>query len=496
MFGGSARGDGRTRDTAAIQAAIDVSSGAGRVVFFPPGDYRSGTLRLRHGTAIELARGAALIASGDDDDFDPPARRDFNTFADEETSDLTFALLQGRGVRDVRIFGPGRIDGNRSKRGGPKPIALTSCTNVEIRDVTVANAGNYAISLLGCEEVNVEDVIVVNGQADGIDPDCCRRVHIARCRVETRDDAICLKSSLSLGVRRATEYVRVEGCELSTLHNALKLGTESSGDFRHIAISDCTVTGRRHPWIGNMTSGISLQAVDGAVLERVSVWNVRMAGVRAPIFVRQGRRGRGQPVPTAGALRDVSIRDVTATDALLASSVTGVPGAPVERVSLANIRVTTRSSGASDPPSLNIPEMERRYPDAYMFDDLPAYGLYCRHVSGLTVEDVQLAYDRPDTRSPVVLDDVDGARVRGLTAMTPERNGPLIWANAVRNGQFHDIRARDGGRTIARVSGSETTQMEVARQDARQIVVVDSDVRATALRVEDPSPAARRTTIQ
>ena len=103
------------------------------------------------------------------------------------------------------------------------------------------------MSLLGCKRVDIQDVTILNGYADGIDPDCCQDVRIARCHIESRDDALCLKASFALGARRSTENVRVSGCHLTTWHNAIKLGTESTGDFRDIAISDCTVVGKRHP---------------------------------------------------------------------------------------------------------------------------------------------------------------------------------------------------------------------------------------------------------
>src|SRR5262245_38112897 len=66
-----ARGDRKTKDTRAIQAAIDNAAALGRVVQFPPGDYLSGTLHLRDLTTLELDAGVTLVASPDDSDFDP-----------------------------------------------------------------------------------------------------------------------------------------------------------------------------------------------------------------------------------------------------------------------------------------------------------------------------------------------------------------------------------------------------------------------------------------
>ena len=59
---------------------------------------------------------------------------------------------------------------------------------------------------------------------------------------------------------------------------------------------------------------------------------------------------------------------------------------------------------AQDP--YNIPELPFPYPENVMFGPLPAYGIWARHVTGLTVNNVSLGYLAPDNRPAVVLDDV------------------------------------------------------------------------------------------
>jgi hypothetical protein len=480
-----ARGDGRAKDTLAIQAAIDAAARTGGTVDFPPGEYVSGTLRLRGGITLRLDAGATLLASRDDGDFDPPEALGYETFADRETSDFAFALLQGRRVAHLSIVGPGRIAGNRRSRGGPKLIALKECRGIQIRGLTIADAGNYNISLLGCEEVDIEGVTIRNGYSDGIDPDCCRNVRIANCHIESRDDAVALKTSRALGAPRATEDVTVTGCHLVTRHNALKLGTESTGDFRQIVFRDCTIVGRRPSWKGEMTSGVSLQAVDGGTLEGVTVSNIRMANIRSPIFVRLARRGRGQEVPSPGALRDVSISNVVATGASGASSITGIPGHPVTRISLRNIRVAARGGGAADLVSLDVPEMERMYPDAYLFGDLPAYGLYGRHVVGLTVDEVDLSVGRPDARPAIVLDNVREVDVRVVQATPAADGGATLWLHSVRDGVLRDLRPHGAGKAVVRVSGKSSARLRLLGADVRQAdghtVLLDADVAATVL---------------
>lgn len=64
----------------------------------------------------------------------------------------------------------------------------------------------------------------------------------------------------------------------------------------------------------------------------------------------------------------------------------------------------------------NVPEMPREYPEPSNFGILPAYGLYARHVRGLTVANVQFHTLLADERVPVVLDDVADARFEAFSA--------------------------------------------------------------------------------
>ncbi|HEY7037962.1 MAG TPA: glycosyl hydrolase family 28-related protein [Methylomirabilota bacterium] len=482
-----ATGDGRTLDTRAIQAAIDSAGRSGGTVFFPPGEYLSGSLHLRSHVTVRLGAGSVLIASKEEADFDPVERLAYDSHSDAETTDFRFALLQGRDLTGLRILGPGRIDGNRTSRGGPKPIALKRCRRILIRELTITNAPNYNVSLLGCDGVDIREVTILNGYSDGIDPDCCHNVRISHCHIESRDDAIVLKTSFALGRRGTTQNVRVTNCHLTTIHNALKLGTESAGHFKDVVFSDCTIVGRSHAWKGDLSSGVSLEMVDGGTLERVLVSDLRMINVRAPVFVRLGNRGRGQERRVAGTLQKVSISNVVAVGAMTASSITGVPGHPISEISLKNIRVTARGGARAEVASQSVPELERRYPDAYMFRDLPAYGLYCRHVRGLTCDRVELDAERPDARPAVVLDDVARARVRALRAMPPAEGQPLVWLRSVQDCQVSGLRARPATKAALRLSGSDTARVSLVGNDfthVDQIAMVDGSVAETALRME------------
>lgn len=245
--------------------------------------------------------------------------------------------------------------------------------------------------------------------------------------------------------------------------------------------------GQSHAWKGDLSSGVSLQSVDGGTLERVSVSDIQMTNVRAPIFVRLGRRGRAQEVPTAGGVKNVSISNVVAVGVMTASSITGIPGSPVSAVRLSNIRLSARGGAGPEVAAQLVPELERGYPDAYMFRDLPAYGLYCRHVRGLTLDNIELSVDRPDARPAVVLDDVHHARMSALRAMPPADGQPLVWLRSVRDCQLSGLRTRPGTAAVLRLSGARTARVSLVGNDfsqAGQVAMIDGSVAATALRLE------------
>src|SRR6476620_162099 len=68
-----AKGDGLNADTRSINAAIDEAAGkGGGTVYFPAGNYRSGSIHLKSNITLFIEQGATLIASEDSTDFDKP----------------------------------------------------------------------------------------------------------------------------------------------------------------------------------------------------------------------------------------------------------------------------------------------------------------------------------------------------------------------------------------------------------------------------------------
>ena len=172
-----AKGDGKSNDAKAIQAAIDACHGAGGgTVLIPAGTFLSGSLHLKTGVELHLDHGATLLGSPDRADYDVYETLGFKNDSDRETSFFHHALIWAEDQEHLAITGTGIIHGNHKKRGGPKAIALERCKHVKVRDVTIVEAPNYAISMLGTDYVHIDGVTILNAWADGIDPDACHHV--------------------------------------------------------------------------------------------------------------------------------------------------------------------------------------------------------------------------------------------------------------------------------------------------------------------------------
>ena len=412
--------DGLQLATKAIQAAVDacVAAGGGRV-YFPPGKYLSGTLFLKSGVTLELEAGAVLLGSKNLADY-PATIPAFRSYTDSYTQK---SLLYAEKAENIAIRGRGRIDGQGASFQGaylvrPYMIRMVECRNILIEDVSLVDSPMWVQHYLACDDVVIRGIRVlskVNKNNDGIDIDCCRRVRISGCDIQSGDDAIVLKSTAD----RATRDVIVTDCTLTTDCNALKLGTESNGGFENILLSNCTIYDTR-------LSGIALEMVDGGLLDRVVVSNIVMKRVGTPIFVRLGNRARPfrqeAPKPDMGRLRNVLLSNITAVGCgRTGCSLTGLPDCPVENIVLDNLNLTFLGGGTQEEAQREIEELPEKYPEHSMFGVLPAYGFFCRHVRNLTFRNVETRFETPEARPGIVTEDVQGLNLTDCRIA----NGPV-----------------------------------------------------------------------
>ncbi|HOX04060.1 MAG TPA: glycoside hydrolase family 28 protein [Candidatus Paceibacterota bacterium] len=467
-------GDGRRLNTQAIQLAIDdCAEAGGGAVLFPAGVFRSGTLFLRSRVRLRLEPGAVLQGSPRLEDY-PTTRPSIRSYTDTYTER---SLLYAEDADGFAIEGAGTIDGQGGGFQGPylvRPYLLRAirCRGVQVRDVTFRDSPMWVQHYLACDDVAIRGIQVdsrCNQNNDGIDIDGCQRVTISDCRIDSGDDAIVLKSTLA----RPCRDVAIANCVLRSLCNALKLGTESNGGFANIAISNCAIYDTR-------LAGIAIEMVDGGLLEGVAASHLAMRNVRVPIFVRLGDRGRpfeaGMPRPSQGRLRHVSISHVQATGAdRIGCSITGLPGCLAEDVSIDHVRIEFAGGGALEDARQAVPEAPEKYPEATMFGPLPAFGLYCRHVRGLHLSQIQLACLQPDARPAVMAEDVADLQVDGIKTAGQNARGPLLDFQAVRSAWVNGCWATPGG--LLRVSGPDNRQIHpgnnIVPPDGKELILAD-----------------------
>jgi polygalacturonase len=275
-----AKGDGTTKDTLALQQALDRANllGGGEVLV-PPGEYLTGALMLRSNTTLNLAEGASLLGSPDIADYPLTQVRwegrwikGYGAFISAKDADNIAIIGKGKIIASAAIKGRVvRADGspmvyNRPPAGtrpnpdGPTNVAredimrnpalleFSHCKNVLVQDVYTQGNDMWSTHPVYCENVTFRNVAIHSG-ADGIDVDSCKGVIIDGCDFETRDDCISLKSGRgmegnTIGV--VCEDVRITNCTFKdAIWACIGIGSETSGGIRNVHVEHCKCLGAR-----------------------------------------------------------------------------------------------------------------------------------------------------------------------------------------------------------------------------------------------------------
>ena len=408
--------------TDAVQQAIDACSmeGGGRVLV-PAGQYKIGTIILKSHVNLHLEHGATLFGSTDLADYIPVK----SNYLSLRTQTTTIQLIYGDDVDDVTISGTGTIDGcgrsfkklswNDEGITRPHLLRFINSRDIRIQDITLKNSGCWMQHYLACDRLQIRGIKVFNRNNynnDAIDIDGCHDVTVSDMIADSDDDAITLKSTSP----RLCENVTITNCVVSSHCNGIKLGTETNGGFKNITVSHCVVkpsTDQSSQFFGDKskrgTSAISLEIVDGGIMENVHVSDILVEGTESPIFIRLGNRARpyaeGIPVEKVGAIRHVRLHDITVHGAgQTGCSITGLLGYPVEDVFLSNILIS--HAGGCGHVAAPEDEKEKEYPEATMWGVLPAKGFYVNHARHVVFNGIEVYTDKEDARPLFVKNDV------------------------------------------------------------------------------------------
>jgi polygalacturonase len=345
-----ATGDGKTKDTFAIQQTLDRCSvlGGGEV-FVPAGDYLTGAIVIRSNTVLRLDGGASLLGSPDLVDYP-----------------LTQVRWEGRWIKgyiglisamdssNFAIVGTGKIIGNTAIKGRvdrvtqvrhPALLEFTNCQNIHVEDCFTNQNDMWSIHPTYCDHITFKNM-TVNGGADGIDIDSCKHVIIDGCTFSTTDDCISLKSGRGAEgytILRTTEDVHISNCTFTDEHWAcIGIGSETSGGIRNVHVEHCKCLGAR-----TFAIYIKSRPGRGAFIEDIYMNDLEVSGAKAG-FLRFNILDSGKQdefmvpgdegIPT---IRNFHFSNIHVTDVpVLVDGVSIHPNKPLDGFSLTNVTGT------------------------------------------------------------------------------------------------------------------------------------------------------------
>jgi polygalacturonase len=347
-----ATGDGKTRDTAAFQKALDACAAAGGgKVAVPAGDYLIGSIELKSNTTLWLEKDAKLLGSPDLADYPVIKVRWEGRWIDGHR-----ALISAAKAEHIAVVGPGHVAGNPTLGGRQMPrrpavIEPIDCRDVRLEGFSASQQRMWTIHPTYCEDVVVRNLTIrsVGGNSDGVDVDSCKHVRIEGCDIESGDDCIAIKSGRGMeGYRlaRATEDVLISNCTLGdNIFACIGIGSETSGGIRNVRIEHCKFT-----FAKTYAIYIKSRPGRGAFIENISAHDLEVATTPGG-FLRVNLLSSGiqdpEPVPGDEGIpfaRNFSFTDVRVNCGTLVEAASISPVKPVDGFSIVNVTGTCKKA--------------------------------------------------------------------------------------------------------------------------------------------------------
>jgi hypothetical protein len=443
----------------AIQKAIDECAKAGGgIVYLPPGEYTSGTLRMRSHVRFHIEAGATLFASKRDQDYELITPDSSALLWGEDLVNISF---EGRGMVDGEIQHEHRPDdiqdwlikenkdlmlamGKSIMRSFPKDyperrkifprtMLLRRCKDVRITGLTFQRSPSWTLTWYACERIVVDGVQIYSDLddgvwEDGIDPDGCKDVLIKNSIIQTGDDAIVLWSYNFWGPPRVCENITVTNCILSSASSAFKFCDANSAGVRNVLVSNVIIT--------NSNRGISLMNFDGGFIRDVLFSNVTIDtrrfqwfwwGDGEPFHINLIRRHQimerppGPNEAPAGTIRDVKFQNIIARGKG-SSVLRGHPDSWLDAIDMENVKLYLSSDPKADyhkgTGAIKVRwarNFKMRNVEVHWEDPIPANwnsALDFQEVSGIELDNVSARQSRPGDAAAIAFEQAEDVEVR------------------------------------------------------------------------------------
>jgi len=432
-----AKGDGKTVDTAAVQAAIDACHGdGGGTVLVPAGTFVIGTVELKSYVTLRIAAAGKLLGSAEGKQYHAVDAVPLS--GDTTLKDGNWALLFAVNAKKITIEGPGTIDGQGARfyspvRGTPPPSGLGDsrrpyhvlvyrCEDLSIRNITLLDSAYHSIRVIQSRRLHMDSIYIhnrVNINNDGFHFISAEYVTVSNCILKCQDDACALFGSC--------KYVTVTNCSFSTRWSVFRFG---GGSAENISVSNCVLY---------EVDGcpIKFQGDPGSRFENMSFSNLILKDVTGPISISVGGRLPPPNDTIPVVVRNISFSNihgtVTSNPPPLSEStftggremsrykgeekacivLNGINQSILENISFDDIHLTFEGGGtAEEAARRDLPEVFGEY---FELGTLPAYGLYVRNARGVTLQNVRFRVSKTDLRPAVIMDHAEDVAFNGLS---------------------------------------------------------------------------------
>ena len=496
-----AKGDGKTPNTQAVQAAIDAcNTDQGGIVLVPAGVFVIGTIEIKSNVTLRIAAGGKLLGSADGKDYH--AADAIPLRGDSTLNDGNVGLIFGVNAENVTIEGPGTIDGQGAQfrsptRGVPPPsgrggadrpyhLLFHRCKNLRVRDLFLVASAFHSIRVIQSSFVWMDGLHIynrVNGNNDGFHFISCEFVHVANCDIQTQDDACALFGSC--------RFVTVTNSTFSTRWAVFRFG---GGNPENVTISNCVIY---------QTYGCPIKMQFGleSRVQNLTFSNLVLQDVTGPISIDLSNRRRpnaAADAPQRGFFRNVSFRGIRASvvsegrqfedmafnqnyrpgETRQCIVLNAIGDAVLEGIEFDDVRITYGGGGTAEEASREVPQVAGEY---FEIGTPPAYGLFARNIRNLTLNNVRFEVEKPDLRPAVVLDRASDVTLSGFAAQ----------ANPQAKSLLRFIDTQDTLVTAPRVLTPAAAFLEVEGAGSHAITIEGGDLSKAATKVAFEGGAAK-----
>ncbi len=352
-FAYGAKADGKTKDTAALQQAIDdCARKGGGAVLLAKGTFLTGPIVLKSHIVLDVEPGATLLGSQDKSDYSQW------TVLRE---DAVQPLIRATDAQDVTIRGGGTIDGagqpwwaevyahkNSPDYVAPKRprlILIDHSKHIRIEGVTIQNSASWQVTLYYSDDVTIRDGRILaperSPNTDGVDPFSSHHVTISHMTIDVGDDNIAIKSGQpgSLGPDDPSTDITVIDCNFLHGHG-MSIGSEVSGGVQNVRVARVHFQGT--------ANGVRVKSNRdrGGDIGNLDFRDLTMQDVATPILIteyypRIPDQDSAQPgTPLTPHFHDIRIENLKATGAKTAGFIVGLPESPITSITLTNVDIT------------------------------------------------------------------------------------------------------------------------------------------------------------